>query len=168
MTRPEWERLRAQEGKLVEVDLERAPAGDVGEAASAIASLAAEHAVHTERIEVWRYHPTEPPTASDVQVYLRASTEDSPKLRKHLREHVFIVKDRPDKGRWEPKARALERIVLMPLRNDEAGRTARFSGNDSSERRGPGPGDRVVANVPALRSSRKVSEGSNRHRPTNR
>jgi len=131
MTRPEWERLRAQEGKLVEVDLERAPAGDVGEAASAIASLAAEHAVHTERIEVWRYHPTEPPTASDVQVYLvlenltrhlnvpmfaeRASTDDSPKLRKHLREHVFIVKDRPDKGRWEPKARALERIVFMPL-----------------------------------------------------
>jgi len=43
----------------------------------------------------------------------RASTQDSPKLRKHLREHVFIVKARPDKGRWEAKARALERIVFL-------------------------------------------------------
>jgi len=45
----------------------------------------------------------------------RASAQDSPKLRNHLREHVFIVKERPDKGRWEPKARALERIVFMAL-----------------------------------------------------
>lgn len=43
----------------------------------------------------------------------RASIQDSPNLRKHLREHVFIVKERPDKGRWEPKAWALERIVFM-------------------------------------------------------
>ena len=43
----------------------------------------------------------------------RSSTQDSPKLRKHLREHVFIVKERPDKGRWEPKARALERLVFL-------------------------------------------------------
>jgi len=26
----------------------------------------------------------------------RASAQDSPKLRNHLREHVFIVKERPD------------------------------------------------------------------------
>jgi hypothetical protein len=45
----------------------------------------------------------------------RASTEDSPKLRKHLREHVFIVKARPDKARWQAKARSLERIVFMIL-----------------------------------------------------
>ena len=37
MTRIEWERLRAHEGKLVEVDVERAPVGGVEAAASAIA-----------------------------------------------------------------------------------------------------------------------------------
>src|SRR5882724_225703 len=42
MTRTEWERLRAHEGKLVEIDLERAPAGSLEESASAIAGLAAE------------------------------------------------------------------------------------------------------------------------------
>jgi hypothetical protein len=38
----------------------------------------------------------------------RASTQDSPSLRKRLREHVFIVKERPDKGRWQAKAHALD------------------------------------------------------------
>jgi hypothetical protein len=68
------------------------------------------------------------PTPDNVQDYLvfenlarrlnvpkfaeRASAEDSPMLRTHLREHVFIVKAQPDKGRWQPKARALERIVF--------------------------------------------------------
>jgi hypothetical protein len=129
MTRPEWERFRAHERKLVEIDLERAPAGSLGEAASAVASLAAEYWVHTGRIEVWRFHAKDPPTPENVQDYVvlenlsrhvsvpmfaeRASTQDSPKLRKHLREYVFIVKAQPDKGRWEPKARAVERIVFM-------------------------------------------------------
>jgi hypothetical protein len=45
----------------------------------------------------------------------RAATQDSEKLRKHLREHVFIAKARPDKARWQPKARSLERIVFMIL-----------------------------------------------------
>lgn len=129
MTRTEWERSRGHEGKLVEIDLERAAAGSLGEAASAIAPLAAEYSVHTERIEVWRYHPKDSPTPFNIQDYLvleklgrclnvpmfakRASTHDSPKLRKHLREQIFVVKEQPDKGRWEPKARALERIVFM-------------------------------------------------------
>jgi len=43
----------------------------------------------------------------------RASTQDSPELPKQLREHVLVVKEEPDKGRWEAKARALERIVFM-------------------------------------------------------
>ena len=42
----------------------------------------------------------------------RAATQDSPKLQKQLREHVFIVKAQPDKARWQMKARALERIVF--------------------------------------------------------
>ncbi len=131
MTRTEWERLRAHEGKLVEIDLERAPTGGVAESASVIACLAAEYSVHTARIEVWRYSEKDQPTPHNVQEYLvlenltrrvnlpmfaeRASTQDSPKLRKHLREHVFIVKARPDKGRWQAKARALERIVFMAI-----------------------------------------------------
>jgi hypothetical protein len=41
------------------------------------------------------------------------STEDAPKLRKYLRGHVFVVKALPDRGRWEPKARALARIVFV-------------------------------------------------------
>jgi hypothetical protein len=73
------------------------------------------------RIEIWRYNPKDQPTPYNVQEYLvlenltrrvnlpmfaeRASTKDSPKLGKHLREHVFIVKERRDSGRWEPKAR---------------------------------------------------------------
>ena len=129
MTLAEWNRLRTFEGMVVEIDLEPAPAGGIEESASVIAGLAAEHFVHTERIEVWRYSAKDQPTPHNVQEYLvfenltrrvnvpmfaeRASTHDSPELRKHLREHVFIVKERRDKGRWEPKARALERIVFM-------------------------------------------------------
>lgn len=80
---------------------------------------------------MWRYDAKDRPTPYNVQEYLvleyltrrvnvpmfaeRASTQDSPKLRKHLREHVFIVKARPDKGRWQAKARALERIVFMAI-----------------------------------------------------
>jgi hypothetical protein len=129
MTHPEWERLRAQEGKLVEIDLERTPAGSLEQAASVIALLAAECCVHTERIEVWPYHAAESPTALNVQSYFvlesltrrlnvpmfaeRASTKDSPTLRKCLREHVFVVTEQPDKGRWEPKG--LDRIVFMAV-----------------------------------------------------
>lgn len=43
----------------------------------------------------------------------RASTQDSPALRKHLRAHVFLVKEQADKGRWQPKARTRERIVFI-------------------------------------------------------
>ena len=130
MTRPEWERLRAHEGQLVEIDLERVPSGRLEESASVIAGLAAECSVHVERIEVWRYNAKDKPTPyRNVHKYLvlqnlarrlnvpmfaeRSSTQDSPTLRKHLREHVFIVKERPDKGRWEAKARTLERIVFL-------------------------------------------------------
>ena len=100
MARAEWERLRAHEGKLVEIDLERAPTGGAAESASVIACLAAEYSVHTARIEVWRYSEKDQPTPYNVQEYLvleyltrrvnlpmfaeRASTQDSPNLRKHL------------------------------------------------------------------------------------
>lgn len=129
MTCAEWERLRAHEGKLVEMEIERTLAEGVGESASAIACLAAERSVHSTQVEVWRYSEKDQPTPHNVQEYLvlenitrrvnlpmfaeRASTQDSPKLRKYLREHVFIVKHRLDKGRWEAKAWALERIVFM-------------------------------------------------------
>jgi len=99
------------------------------DSASVIAGLAAECSVHSERIEVWRYNAKDQPTPCSVHKYLvfenltrrvnlpmfaeRASTQDSPKLRKHLRERVFIVKERPDKGRWEAKARALQRMVFL-------------------------------------------------------
>jgi hypothetical protein len=89
MTGTEWERLRAHEGKLLEIDLERAPAGGVEKSASVIACLAADCSVHTERIEVL-----------EIQ-------------REGRTEHVFIVKERTDKDRWQAKARALERIVFM-------------------------------------------------------
>lgn len=131
MTRAERERLRAHEGKLVQLEFERTPSGSLEAAVSAIASLAAECSVHTGRIEVWRHHPTDPPTPSNVQDYLvledlarrvnvpafaeRASSEDSPKLRKHLREHVFVVKEQPNRSRWEPKARGLERVVFLSM-----------------------------------------------------
>ena len=86
--------------------------------------------VHAERIEVWRYDAKNQPTPyCNVHEYLvlqslarqlnvpmfaeRASTQDSKELRKYLREHVFIVKERQDQGRWQPKAHALERIVFL-------------------------------------------------------
>jgi hypothetical protein len=132
MSRLEWRRFRADEGKLVEVDLDRTAAGSVGEAAATIASLAADCSVGGERIEVWRYHPTEPPTALNVQEYVVldslarrinvatfaecASTDDSLELRKYLDRHVFLVKARADKSRWQPKARKCERIVFLHLR----------------------------------------------------
>jgi hypothetical protein len=131
MTRPEWERLRAEEAKLVEIEFQRTPAGSLDEAASAIASLAAECSVHTERIEVWPYRAAERPRALTVQTYLflenltrrlnvpkfaeRVAMKDLPQLRKHLREHVFLVNEGSEKGRWEPKARAVERIVFMKV-----------------------------------------------------
>ncbi len=125
----EWERLSANEGKLVEIDLERVPAGGIALSASVIASLAAECAIPIKRIEVWRYSEQVPPTSDKVQEYLvlqsfmrdinlprfaeRASTQDSPALRKHLRAHVFLVRERADMGRWQPKARTRERIVFL-------------------------------------------------------
>ena len=131
MTPAEWRGLRAHEGKLVEIALERTPAGSPEEGASAIASLAAECPVAAERLEVWRHHATSPPTQLNVQEYLvlenltrcvnvaafaeRASTVDSAKLRKHLRDHVFLVKKEPDKGRWEAKPHMLERIVFLSM-----------------------------------------------------
>jgi hypothetical protein len=97
-----------------------------------IAALAAECPVDSTRIEVWRYNEKGRPTLTNIQPYLvlgnltprrlnlpmfagRVKTHDSPKLRRHLREHVFIVKARPDKGRWEPKAQARERLIFLHL-----------------------------------------------------
>ena len=163
MSRSDWERLRAHEGKLVEIDVERVPAGGVEAAASAIACLAAEYPVHTERIEVWRYNPKDGPTPDSVDDYLvlenlarrvnvpmfagRVLMQDSPKLRKHLREHVFIVKQQPDKGRLEPKTRVLERLVfLRPGAPDVVGlrpagrRSAGARGADSGKRGRPRAG----------------------------
>jgi hypothetical protein len=115
MTRADWRLLKAHEGKLVEIALERTPAGSAGEASAAIASLAADCPVEAQRIEVWRHHALDPPPPLNVQEYLvleslarrvnvpafaeRASIEDSPRLRKHLRDHVFLVKKQTDKGR---------------------------------------------------------------------
>jgi hypothetical protein len=129
MTRAEWERFRSHEGQLIELELERIPADALAALAAAIAALASQCLVQTERIEVWRYRDKDRPGTLNVQDYLvlenftrqinlpkfteRVSTQDTPELRKHLREHVFIVKQRPDKGRWEPKPRALERVVFL-------------------------------------------------------
>ena len=128
MTRAEWARLRGHEGKLVAIELERVPPGSVAESASVIACLAAECPIQAARIEVWRHREKASPSPTNVQEYLvledltrqlnvpmfaeQAATQDSPKLRKHLREQVFIVKAQPDKARWQMKARALERIVF--------------------------------------------------------
>jgi hypothetical protein len=154
MTRIEWQRLRAHEGKLVEVDVERVPVSGVEAAASAIACVAAEYPVQTERIEVWRYDPKDEPTPDSVEDYVvlenlaqrvnvsmfaeRASMADSTKLRTHLREHVFIVRKQPDKGRWEPKARVLERLVFLRPGAPDVG--FRPAGRRSVEDRGAGSG----------------------------
>ena len=112
MTRIDLERVKGHQGKLVEVEVERVPVGGFEVAASTIACPAAEYPVHTERIEVWRYSPTERPAPDNVEDYLvlenlvrrvnvpmfaqRASIRDSKTLRKHRQEHVFIVKEQPD------------------------------------------------------------------------
>jgi hypothetical protein len=127
--RAEWEQFRSCEGQLVDIELERMAPGSLAEPASAIAALAAQCHVQTERIEVWRYTEQERPGPHNVQDYLvlenftrqvnlpkfaeRVSTQDTPALRKHLNAHVFLVKQRPDKGRWVPKARVLERVVFL-------------------------------------------------------
>lgn len=129
VARADWKRLGIHEGKVVEMDVERAEAGDRSEAAARVACLAAACPVQSERIEVWRYKENDQPALKTIQRYLvfgnlprrlnlpmfaqRIGSEDSPELRKHLREHVFIVKERPDKGRWEPKLRSIERVVFL-------------------------------------------------------
>jgi hypothetical protein len=129
MTHSEWQQLRAHEGKLVELELERLPEDGVAVAAAAIAGLASECSVQTERIEVWRYKENVRPRPETLQDFLvlanltrrlklpmfieRTSTQDTPTLRKHLRDHVFLVKDEDDKGRWEPKARIREQVVFL-------------------------------------------------------
>ena len=128
MKRDEWERLRGHEGRLIAIELERVPPGSMAESASVIACLAAECPIPTARIEVWRHSEKASPSPTNVQEYLvledltrqlnvqmfaeQAATHDSPELRKHLREQVFIVKAQPDKARWQMEARALERIVF--------------------------------------------------------
>ena len=97
---------------------------------------------------MWPYNENDQPRPSNLLDYLvlenltrrvnlpmfaeRASTQDSPKLRKHLRDHVFIVRDRPEKGRREAKAQAcsqphgceqprgcLELLISMDERRDQ-------------------------------------------------
>ena len=96
-----------------------------------IASLAAKQSVHTGRIEIWRCGAKEQPTPYNLHPYIvlenltwrlnvpmfaeRAGTHDSPTLWSHLRDHVFIVKERPDQGRWQAKVRARERTVFMAI-----------------------------------------------------
>jgi hypothetical protein len=129
MLRTEWQRLRAHEGKLVELEVERLPGGAVAAAAAVIARLASECSVQTERIEVWRYNEQVRPRPEALQDYLvlenltrriklpmfveRTSTRDTPALRKHLGNHVFLVRDEEDKGRWQPKARTVERLAFL-------------------------------------------------------
>lgn len=143
MSRADWERFRSREGQLVEIELERMPAGGLAEPASAIAALAAQCHVQAERIEVWRYTEQERPGPHTVQGYLvlqnftrqinlpkfadRVSTQDTPGLRKHLREHVFLVKEQPDKGRWKPKAQALERVVFLITQPTPSGAATTFA-----------------------------------------
>jgi hypothetical protein len=133
MARAEWERPREREGELVEMDLTRTRDDGVGEPAAVIACLAAECSVQTGRIEVWPYNKNDQPGLLNLQEYLvledltrrvklpvfaeRASTQDSPKLRKYLRGHVFIVRDRSEKGWREAKAQARERIMFMVTRH---------------------------------------------------
>ena len=127
--RPEWDRLRAHEGKLVEIELELAVPGSLEEAAAVIAALAAECSVEKSRIEIWPYRENDERMVEHVQDYVilenfarrlnlpmfaeRAGTQDSPKLRKHLRQHVFLGRRLPENGRWMPRALVRERIVFM-------------------------------------------------------
>jgi len=76
-----------------------------------IACLASQYSVDTARIEVWRYDEKDPPRPYNLQKYLvlenftrrvnlpmfaeRASTKDSPNLRKHLRERRRLEKLAP-------------------------------------------------------------------------
>jgi hypothetical protein len=129
MSRLEWDRLRGHEGQIVEIDLERLPSEGVAQCAATIASLAAECAVESARIEIWPYKENARPILQNVHPYLvlenlgrrvnlakfaeGAGTHETPALRNHLREHVFIVKERPERGRREAMARALERIVFL-------------------------------------------------------
>jgi hypothetical protein len=135
MTRAEWEHLRCHEGRLIAIELTPVASGSVAESASVIACLAAECPIRTVRIEVWRYSEQVPPSPTNVQKYVvlddltqqldvqmfvqRVPTRDSPQLRRHLREHVFIVKVQPtsqsNKARWQMKARTLERIVFKTV-----------------------------------------------------
>jgi hypothetical protein len=87
-----------------------ADAGSLAEFASVIASLAAECPIPAKRIEVWRYGEQAPPTPDRVQEYLvlqsfardinlarfaeRASTQDSPALRKARRRRNVAASSR--------------------------------------------------------------------------
>ena len=103
--------------------------GSLEEAAAVIAALAAECSVEKSRIEIWPYRENDERMVEHVQDYVilenfarrlnlpmfaeRAGTQDSPKLRKHLRQHVFLVRRLPENGRWMPRALVRERIVFM-------------------------------------------------------
>ena len=132
MSRAEWEQFKTHEGRLVDLEIDRTPGAGIEEAASLIASLAAERSLHTELIEVWPYSAINDPTPSALHDYRvvdnltprridvpkfaeRAGTRDSSSLRKYLRDHVFIVKQGEDQGRREPKAHAVDRLVFMTV-----------------------------------------------------
>jgi hypothetical protein len=104
----------SHEGRLVEIGLERTAAG-MPEAASAIAGLASECLGQAARIEIWRYNEQHPPTPYTVNRYLtledlarrlnlqmfaeRASTRDSPTLRKYLRDQ-FVLRSHSSRTLW--------------------------------------------------------------------
>lgn len=132
MSRDEWERFKAQERRVVAIDIERTSGATVEQAAAVIAGLAAQH-VQPMRIEVWPYNATVDPTPSEIQDYFvvegltprqidmpkfaeRVSTKDTPGLRKYLRDHVFVVSMQRDEGRRQAKARAIERVVFITVK----------------------------------------------------
>jgi hypothetical protein len=132
MGRADWDRFRSHDGQLIEIDLDRTTQGGTEESVAVIAALAAECSVETGKIEVWRYNESARPTFTELEPYLvlgnltsrrlnlpmfaqRANTQDTQKLRKYLREHVFIVREQSDKGRWQLKARVIERLVFLTV-----------------------------------------------------
>lgn len=128
MRRRDWESLQIHEGRLVEIDVRRTPMGGVVANAPVIGTVAERVAPTRVQVAIYRVDEQDKPRLINVDTYLvyerfpdqwdyrrivnAASTEYNENLRAYLREHVFIVKEKPGEDHWLEELPATVKAVF--------------------------------------------------------
>ncbi len=130
MRRGEWERMKAQQGEQVSIDVEKTPLSRVATEARLVAAVAERRSdyevtvtiyredaadaargtpINVDRYMVWERIPNH---LDFTQMVNTASTEDNANMRGFLGDHVFMVKEPPDSDHWLTEVPSRVRAVV--------------------------------------------------------